>query len=81
MMVQVDNVLLEDASMSCSFEVQRSVKKVVIGPPGGGTRVPLFSAVRGIQALAIDKWCTLFLIHTPISTHSLTTMTQQPQRI
>ena len=42
--------------------------------PGGGTRVPLFSAVRGIQALAIDKWCTLYYI--PLSVRIIFTYEQ-----
>ena len=32
-MIQVDNVLLEDASISCTFKVLCSDKEVVIGPP------------------------------------------------
>ena len=34
-----------------------------------------------VRAPAIDKWCTLFLTHTPIPIHSLTVTTKQPQHI
>ena len=34
-----------------------------------------------LQAPAIDKWCTLFLTHTPNTTHLLTKTAKQPQRI